>query len=109
MNGIVDAYSEDGGYGFIKPLGIGTLETSEQIFFHRTALDETTIGVPIGVEVSFNLARGTEGRNQAIRVKMITKEGHKERTEKVRAARLVRKERALARIAKEQLTQEETN
>ncbi len=55
----------DRGYGFIKT------EQEEEVFFHRTELQDVQFAdLREGQEVEFEIGRGRDGRQQAVKVRL---------------------------------------
>jgi CspA family cold shock protein len=55
----------DRGYGFIKT------EQEEDLFFHRNELQDVQFAdLKEGQEVEFEMSRGRDGRQQAVKVKL---------------------------------------
>ena len=56
----------DRGFGFIKPE-----EQEEDLFFHRNELQDVQFAdLREGQEVEFEMARGRDGRQQAVKVRL---------------------------------------
>ncbi|HEY78274.1 MAG TPA: cold shock domain-containing protein [Dehalococcoidia bacterium] len=60
----------DQSYGFIK------VESGEDLFFHRNELQGVDYGsLREGQQVEFEVGRGRDGRDQAVRVRVVEPEG----------------------------------
>lgn len=66
MQGEVKVYKDDKGYGFIKPN-----DGSNDVFVHVSALPPGVQSLESGDKVSFELAKGRDGKMAAANVRLI--------------------------------------
>lgn len=69
MHGILRNYNSQRGYGYIQPLRGRPDEP--WVWFHARAFRGGADGVPAGSRVQFDLVQGENGRQMAVRVKLV--------------------------------------
>jgi CspA family cold shock protein len=66
-NGTIKRLISDRGFGFIK-----TSEQSEDLFFHRSALQGVDFSfLKEGQQVEFEVGQGRNGRTEALKVRLV--------------------------------------